>query len=525
MTLQISNEVHSHIEAEGYEFYWIPGSWADDELLEEMSRLYSAHYGIWGPLDPRAGEPIRLSPARIRNWLEPRDSRIAYARANGVLIGYAIAIQTKIRKRGVISWVTQFVVHEAHRQNDVGKRLLFTIWGFSDHFAWGLISANPYAVRALEKATRRRCSPARIQRDKRILRSVGGRVVQYFNKSKRVTVNSSESKVNTEFFLDHSTLGLMLRNVTADSIPWIMGSIQPGWEWLAFTFHDQQQIALTEKELSQMLIASDALTKRAYSRMVLATGNHKWAKHALEEAKFIMQWCALPPAASVLDFGCGTGRHALVLAELGCRVLGIDYVKEFISEARREATARRLDAQFEVEDCRSCNLGREFDVGICLYDVIGSYADDSENMKILVNLSKHVRLGGYVLLSVMNLELTERNAKHRFSIQTNPDKLLELKPANIMETSGDIFDPDYYLIDDQTKLVYRKEQFRLGSNLPEEILVRDRRYMREDIEAMCRKASLKVLWSKHVKSGGWEQAQPPKGDKAKEILIFCQKAA
>ena len=45
--------------------------------------------------------------------------------------------------------------------------------------------------------------------------------------------------------------------------PWSMGPLQEGWEWFAFTFRDQQQIDLTRKEIEQMLLASDAVTKHA----------------------------------------------------------------------------------------------------------------------------------------------------------------------------------------------------------------------------------------------------------------------
>lgn len=517
-------ETAAETQRSNYEFFWIPGSWADDDLLDNMAHLYSAHYGIWGKDDPRHGQPIRLSPNRIREWLRSPDCRIAYAKLDEELVGYAIAVQEKIRGRGIVSWVTQFVVHEAHRQKNVGKTLLFTIWGFSDHFAWGLISANPYAVRALEKATRRRCAPPRIKNDLSILRRLALRVVNYFTASTRTTVNSEVSKVNTNFFLDHSQLPSMLSNVTKNHTPWVMGQIEPGWEWLAFTFHDQPQIGLTGEELSQMLIAADALTKHAYARMSFATGKHKWAGHASEEAQFIVQNCELNASASVLDFGCQLGRHALALAELGCRVVGIDYVEEFIAQARTRASVNGLGlAQFEVGDCRSVTLQETFDAGICLYDVIGTYADNEENFKILSNLAKHIKPHGFVLISVMNLELTERRARHRFSIDRDADKLLELKPANIMETSGDVFDPEYYLLDNDTKLVYRKEQFRLGTSLPEEFLVRDRRYTREGIQAMCERAGLKIIWSRFVRSGAWDKPEPRDSDKAKEILVLCRK--
>jgi GNAT superfamily N-acetyltransferase len=142
-----------------YEYRWIPGGLVGQDLLEELAALYSGHYGIWGAGTPRAFQPIRLSSGRIQEWLIHNESRLAYASLDGRVIGYAIAVQPKVPGLGVISWVTQLVVHAEHRHRDVGKRLLYSIWEFSDHFAWGLVTANPYAVRALEKATRRRCQP------------------------------------------------------------------------------------------------------------------------------------------------------------------------------------------------------------------------------------------------------------------------------------------------------------------------------------------------------------------------------
>ncbi len=87
-----------------------------------------------------------------------------------------------------------------------------------------------------------------------------------------------------------------------------------------------------------------------------------------------------------------------------------------------------------------------------MYDVIGTYANESENLKLLQNLAHHVRRGGFILLSVMNMEFTERRAKHRFSVNTEPDRLLNLPPSHKMETTGEVFDPEHYMIDRDTSL-------------------------------------------------------------------------
>jgi hypothetical protein len=123
----------------------------------------------------------------------------------------------------------------------------------------------------------------------------------------------------------------------------------------------------------------------------------------------------------------------------------------------------------------------------------------------------------------MNLGLTERRAKHLFSIAKEPNKLLALKPSQTMERTGDIFNPDYYMLDSETNIVYRKEQFAEGTSLPAELIVRDRRYRKDDIETMCKVAGLEVLWSRFVRAGHWDEPLEDDSDSAKEILVYCRK--
>jgi 2-polyprenyl-3-methyl-5-hydroxy-6-metoxy-1,4-benzoquinol methylase len=506
-----------------FEFHWAHGALVNSDLVSEMSDLYSAHYGLWGLSGRRPGQPIRLSEEQVRKWLTT-DSLVVWATALGSMIGYAIAIHTQLSGHGNVAWITQLVVHKEHRQVDVGKRLLFTIWGFTDYFAWGLLSANPYAIRALEKATRRRCQPELIAKHASALLALGEKQVHYLDISRGFSINEHESRVNSDFNLDHSELPEMLSNVTGSMKPWILGDLPEGWEWFAFTFHDQQQIPLAEKELEEMLFASDKITKQAYSRMQPQWRSHPWAQYAKEEVEFILRHSGVPGASSVLDFGCGDGRHALELGRHGFQVTAVDYVQESVGAAR-ELSSQEIcpNVKFHHGDCRTTEIGGQFELGICLYDVIGSHADEHSNVEILKNLVRHVKDGGYVFLSVMNMELTERLAKNWFSVSIDPDKLLSLPPSNIMEKSGNVFNPDYYLIDKDKKIVYRKEQFHKGEELFGELLVRDRRYTEEEIVHMCAAAGLKVEWTRFVRAGHWDEPLDRESDRAKEILVMCRK--
>ena len=314
----------------------------------------------------------------------------------------------------------------------------------------------------------------------------------------------------------------MLTRATTDEKPWLLGSIEEGWEWFAFTFFDQDQILLTSQEIASMLEASDQIASQAYSRMRL-NDDHRWARHAARETPQIVEYCRLEHGQSVVDFGCGAGRHALDLARGGVRVTGVDYVGAFVDKAESMARQQGVSGTRFVEaDCREVKLEERFDAALCLYDVVGTYADREDNSRILANLADHLKPCGFALVSVMNLALTRRRARHVFSMQREPNRLLELPPSRTMETTGDIFDPDFYMLDEDNNVVYRKEQFTEGQDLPEELIVRDRRFSKEDIEAMCTEAGLDVVWTRFVRAGRWDDPLDEYDDRAKEILVLCR---
>lgn len=507
----------------GYEYTFVPGALASIELVQELSALYSTQYGFWSQSDPHAPRKrIKLSSVRLRDWLTP-ESKIALAKCDGEVIGYAIVIQVRVRNYGTISWVTQLVIHEDHRHLDVGKTLLFSIWGFSNHFAWGLVTANPYAIRALEKATRRRCVPDRIAKNKRKLKSIGIERITYVKEDTDLEVTPETSRIDTKFPLDHSELPAMLVAAQA-SAPWILGNIPEAWEWFAFTFHNQAPIELSPSEIEKMIKASDQVTKQAYSRMTLCT-THRWARHTESEAKLVCESCDVKPGDRVLDLGCGSGRHVLALAHMGLQVTGVDYLDATFRKAAEQGRSNSLaSVRFIEGDARTITLQEQFDAVICLYDVIGTYAEKSENMRILSTCSKHLRPGGRLLLSVMNFELTENQAKQFFSLEDEPNRLVALRPSQTMETTGNVFDPDFYMVDSKSSIVYRKEQFAEGNQLPVELLIRDRRYRRAEIEDDCRQVGLDVVWSRFVQAGRWEVELDGCDRRAKEILVLCQKA-
>jgi SAM-dependent methyltransferase len=176
-----------------------------------------------------------------------------------------------------------------------------------------------------------------------------------------------------------------------------------------------------------------------------------------------------------------------------------------------------------VKDFRKESVERTFDCVICLYDVIGSAAAPSSELNLLRNIKRHLRPGGYAVLSVMNLSLTQKKAIHRFTLEKEANRLLELKPSTTMEASGDVFNPEFYMLDTKTGVVYRKEQFKEGRDIPAELIVRDRRYTKKSITALVKSVELQVVSCRCVNAGGWQNDFDEDDDRAKEILLVCRR--
>lgn len=495
---------------------------ADDSLLQRCSELYSNHYGVWSEDNPfKKKGRVKIGPQKIKEWISSKNSRIAYCENGFDLIGYAFCVQVKYNDFGVVSWVTQLVVHEDFRKQDVAKKILFSIWGMSSHGGWGLATANPFAVRALEKATRRRVIPSRIKKNHKILLRIGKENISYVKESIKYKINDDESLIDTEFYVDHSGVDKMIGAVVSDENKWLLGNLENGWEWFAFTFSDQDVISLSKAEIDEMLRVSDEITRCAYGRM-LFDENHIWANYTSSEVDYIVEKASLPMFADILDVGCGVGRHSVEFASRGYNVVGVDYAEKLIERAQKRSG--KDECVFLCKDFRMEKMGKKFDIVLALYDVVGSYAEEVDNIKLLRNFYEHLRPDGFVFLSVMNLQNLLNKGIKTFSLIDNPDEIQKIKPSNNMQKTGEVFDANHALLDIKTGIVYRKEVFNVkygDVDLPEEMLVRDRRYLIGQIESMVRDVGFKIVESKFVKLGKW--ADDSVDDNAKEILLVLKK--
>ena len=93
--------------------------------------------------------------------------------------------------------------------------------------------------------------------------------------------------------------------------------------------------------------------------------------------------------ASVLDLGCGTGNHALVLAERGYRVTGIDASAGMLRVARAKVRDRR-NPTFLRADMRSFDLEQTFDAAICMDGAFTHLLTDRDLLAHLRAVRRHL---------------------------------------------------------------------------------------------------------------------------------------
>jgi SAM-dependent methyltransferase len=96
----------------------------------------------------------------------------------------------------------------------------------------------------------------------------------------------------------------------------------------------------------------------------------------------------------VLDVGCGTGEHTILLTRLGYDVLGIDFSSHAVEQARENAAAKGVDARFEVADAMHLGDKRRYDtiVDSALFHIF----DDADRAIYVASLHAATRPDGLV---------------------------------------------------------------------------------------------------------------------------------
>ncbi|MFD0588337.1 class I SAM-dependent methyltransferase [Paenibacillus sp. GCM10027627] len=135
---------------------------------------------------------------------------------------------------------------------------------------------------------------------------------------------------------------------------------------------------------------------------------HRDLEQASREVRQMTDLLALPTGASVLDIGCGMGRHALALAEAGFQVTGVDLSRALLEEARAHDSCGKVE--WRQGDMRELPFpDGSFDATVNLFTSFGYFSSEGDNVNVLRHIRRVLRPGGAYLIDFLNPLYVERH--------------------------------------------------------------------------------------------------------------------
>ena len=110
-----------------------------------------------------------------------------------------------------------------------------------------------------------------------------------------------------------------------------------------------------------------------------------------------------PNIQTILDLGCGTGRHGFVLAQMGHAVTGVDHSEQMLNVANATLQAKsiehgHLDIRFHLSDIQMLRLNQQFDCILSLFHVASYHSKNEDLGAFFDTVQRHLRPNGGLLI-------------------------------------------------------------------------------------------------------------------------------
>jgi SAM-dependent methyltransferase len=113
--------------------------------------------------------------------------------------------------------------------------------------------------------------------------------------------------------------------------------------------------------------------------------------------------------STVLDLGCGPGRHCLAFAKMGYQVTGIDLSKFLLDKAKDKAKQNNLNIQFQQADFLNHQSEKRHDLIINMFNSFGYFDTPEKNQQVLTNAFNNLNSTGTLLIDTVGKETLARS--------------------------------------------------------------------------------------------------------------------
>lgn len=119
-------------------------------------------------------------------------------------------------------------------------------------------------------------------------------------------------------------------------------------------------------------------------------------KDYIAEANYILRLIKKfsPNKRTILELGCGTGKHAKLLEQKGYDVFGID-----LSEIMLEQ-AKSIGVKCALQDCRTFRVDKNFDIVLSLFHVASYQATENDINDYFDTAAYHLEKGGVFIFDL-----------------------------------------------------------------------------------------------------------------------------
>ena len=205
-------------------------------------------------------------------------------------------------------------------------------------------------------------------------------------------------------------------------------------------------------------------------------------------------------AKTLLDMGCGTGKHAELFCDIEYTVHGIDLSEDMLKIAETRRCGKEDKLSFSHSRISDLNLDKKFDAVVSLFHVMSYQNSNEELIKAFEVAKKHLNSDGVFIFDfwygpAVLTDLPTTRVKRLENEHIKVTRLAEpvIHPQqNIVDVNYDVF------IDKQAKEVIEKRE-----------LHKMRYFFDTELEIVCQKVGFKVMnkseWMSNKKPdfGSW----------------------